>query len=690
MVNILIVDDYEENRYLLRTYLESDGYCVFEARNGVEALQILKGKVINLIISDVLMPQMDGFTLCKVVKEDEKLKNIPFVFYTATYTDEEDINLGLNSGASRYILKPKEKEEFNKLIKEVLDEYGKGALKVEHQKVENELNYYKLYNDVLVKKLESKMLQLEDANKKLKEEILAKEKAQNEAYENFLYLNNMIDIMPNPIVILNDNYLIKKANLIFKELFNSKEDIENKNFFEIKNRIFEKTDLKDILSDILINNYEINNYEIFIEDSNNNRRFFNVRIKLIVLKDNFTKEFIIVFEDQTELKNLIYQREIMYKEILHSQRIDSIGKFAGGIAHDFNNILTIIINCSQNLIDSLDRNNPLFEEAKNIYDASINGSKLVKKILDFSKKKHSSPEVIDVHKEFDEANKLLKKLVGENIDIIYKLCAEKTKIYIDLINFEQILINLCSNAKDAMENGGIIKIETNNIKFRENNEKSILPGEYLEIKFSDNGSGIEEEFLPMIFDPFFTRKKDKEGTGLGLFLVSNIIKESNGYIFVSSEINKGTEFIILFPIIEEKPLDSTLKIEENKDNKFLKLNRVILVEDDYYVSLTIERMLRKFNVLIKKAKNAKEVFRIIEEENFIPDLIIVDFLLEDMSADILIKLLRKRFKNIKELIISGFSFEDLLRKNIEIREMNFLQKPFNIEQLRNKINELFS
>lgn len=685
MTKILIVDDIDENRYLLKNYLESDGYIVIEAKNGIEALEILKNNEVHLIISDILMPQMDGFSLCRAIKQDKDLKTIPFVFYTATYTDEQDEKLALSLGASRFILKPKEKEEFNKIITEVMTQFTLGEIKIEQIENKDQTNYFKMYNEVLIRKLENKMIQLEESNLNLNQKIAENEKIYKELDSNLKYFTSIIDELDDPLIIIDKNYMINEVNKKFCQIFGEKSEIISNSFFKIKDEFFKNTNLQFLFDDFEVENFTVNKYEIEIEIGGLEKKVYSVKARKIKSKNNNEYDILILFEDVTEFKKILKEKEQIYNQLIQIERIDSIGNFASGISHDFNNILTVIINSSQIILDSINKENSFYEDAKNIYDAAIRGSELTKKILLFSRKKEIKPEVIDIHDEIKDFYKIAKRLIGENISVEYKLNAVETKVLIDPINFQQILINLFSNSKDAMPNGGTINVKTQNKEYLFDENEDILPGKYLKLEISDTGNGIEKQMISHIFEPFFTTKKVGEGTGLGLYLVSSIVKQINGYIYVCSELGKGTTFIILLPIALEF---SEKQIETFDEAKImLKVKNILLVEDEPFVIAAIEKILLKMNSIVKKAKNGKEAIELVEK-GFIPDLVISDIILEDISGDSLTRILKKKVEKLKVLYMSGYNKDELIKRNIMISNLNFIQKPFTIRELQDKIYKL--
>lgn len=674
MNKILIIDDYEENRYLLRNYLEAENFIVFEAKNGIEALHILRNEKIDLMISDILMPQMDGFTLCKTVKEDEKLKNTAFIFYTSTYTEPADEKLALSLGASRFILKPKEKDELVKIIKEVIEQYARGELETQKTQKIHEIedsNYYKLYNEVLIRKLESKMIQLENLNKELE--------------NNFNYFLRIMDEIKEPMVILNSDYYIKEANQKFCEVFGPKDKIIDKNFFDLNEEYFETKDLKLLLEDLSKDNFILENYEIEI-DRNYLIRTYNMKATKIRSKNQLDFDILILMEDITEMKKLSKEKEIAYKSLIQFEKVDSIGKFASGITHDFNNILTVIINSSQMILDSIDKKAELYEDAKNIYDAAIRGSELTKKILLLSKRKETKAEIIDIHKEINDIDKIAKRLIGENIKIEYFLNANETKVYMDPINFHQVLINLYSNAKDAMPSGGKIIVTTQNKDYESEQNEGIFSGKYIKIEIIDTGVGIDKDTLPKIFEPFFTTKIEDKGTGLGLYLVSSIIQQANGKAYVLSEENKGTTFILLLPTLNRTMEEQVKGFEVNTS---IKIENILIIEDDPIVILSIEKILSRIGKTVKKVKTAKEALKLIEE-GFSPDLIVSDIILEDMSINTLSRLIKKKIESAKILYISGYSKDEIIKHIAMVDDLNFIQKPFTLIQLQQKIFDLFS
>ena len=664
MSSIFIIEDNEQNLYLEKFLLE---------KNGVEALEKLQSEKVELIISDILMPQMDGFTLCRTIKQDNELKKIPFVFYTATYTDEQDEKLALSLGASKYILKPKEKDEFNKIIKEVMNKFDSNELKIEEIEEKNQLDYYKLYNEVLIRKLESKMLQLE--------------KAEKEARLNLLFLNEIIEAMPNPLVIIDENFNIIKANKNFIKLYLDKENIENQVQLKLNEIFFKNSKLRILFDAIIKENFEIKNYQFEFVKDDRTKKIFNLNAFKIDSSQNSGQKIIIIMEDITFIKDLINEKNLIENQLIHSQKLEALGRFASGIAHDFNNLLTVIINCSQNIYESLSSSDPLYEDAQNIYETSSKGAILTKKLLSFSRKNKGHPQVININNSLLEINILAQRLVGEDIKIEYDLNAKHSKVLIDQIDFEQIMINLFSNAKDAMSDGGKISVLTENVEIGLNDKKNILPGKYIKIEISDTGTGIGKGILEKIFDPFFTTKKEGAGTGLGLYLVSSIIERANGYIYACSEIGHGTTFIILLPLTfeieEEVPSENVNSISSKK------IDNALIVEDDQYVIMAIEKMMSKLDIFTKKATSSKEAIKIIEEDKYKPELVMVDIVLEDISGENLVKILKREIENFKILYMSGYSLDELKNKGINILEINFIQKPFTVKELNDKIIQLF-
>lgn len=368
------------------------------------------------------------------------------------------------------------------------------------------------------------------------------------------------------------------------------------------------------------------------------------------------------------------------EQLRQSQKLDAIGQLAGGIAHDFNNILMVQMGSCDLLLQSIE--NPEQEsDLQLIYECSRKAATLTRQLLAFSRKQTLQVEITDLNQLLSNMISMLRRLIGENIKIETSLMENLSKILVDPGQIEQILINLAVNARDAMKNGGKIVISTNNIR---SDEK-----EFVKLSILDTGEGMTPEIKEKIFDPFFTTKSKDKGTGLGLATVYGIVKQSNGWIEVESEIGKGSCFNIFFPKTEALETRKTGKPKNGKARE--KGRNILLVEDEKNLRLLLKRLLVGMGFKVLPASNGIEALIKIKNSSPFPDLVVTDMVMPEMSGKELIKEIRKMAPDTRFLCMSGYTedFQPLFNDDLNSREITFIQKPFSRQALLEKINEIF-
>ncbi len=383
------------------------------------------------------------------------------------------------------------------------------------------------------------------------------------------------------------------------------------------------------------------------------------------------------FIDKTEYINVRNQLE-------HARRSESIGRLVGGIAHDFNNMLNTVLLAANNAIEQLDIDNPAYDDLKLILDVSERSAALTKQLLAFGRRQVIQPKIVDLSELIKKNLEMLKRLVGENVTI--KLIQGPTTVSasVDPTMLEQIMLNLCVNARDAMPKGGTITIETDIVELDEkyvSQHSQVKTGRYAALVVTDDGQGISKEYLDKIFDPFFTTKKD--GTGLGLATVQGIVEQSNAHIWVYSEVGSGTTFKIYFPYvpvtISEKQANS-LKADSRGGDE-----TILVVEDDPYLRLIVEKILRSrgYNVLI--ADGGPRALQLAESAKGPIDLLVTDVIMPGMNGKELAETLARKFANLKIIFTSGYSENIIVNHGILDAGVNYLQKPVSENILLQKI-----
>ncbi len=384
--------------------------------------------------------------------------------------------------------------------------------------------------------------------------------------------------------------------------------------------------------------------------------------------------------DTTEQKALEIQ-------IGQSQKMQAVGQLAGGIAHDFNNVLTAIIGFSDLLLANHRPTDPAFKDIMNIKQNANRAASLVRQLLAFSRQQTLRPEVLTLTDVISDLSILLGRLLGEKVRLKVVHGRDLWFVQADVTQFQQVIVNLCVNARDAMPGGGLLTINTRNVgerEIRNLNISHIVPGEYVLLEVQDTGTGMPEEVMEKIFEPFFSTKEVGKGTGLGLSTVYGIVKQTGGYIYPESEEGKGTTFRIYLPrhVVEEDENAIEEKVEKKEKPKDLTGSGcVLLVEDEEAVRSFAARALTARGYTVLEAGSGVEALEVMEENNGHVDLVVSDVVMPEMDGPTLLGELRKTNPDLKIIFISGYA-EEAFNKNLnEDEKFVFLPKPFSLKQL---------
>ncbi|MCS7214577.1 MAG: PAS domain S-box protein [Thermodesulfovibrio sp.] len=426
------------------------------------------------------------------------------------------------------------------------------------------------------------------------------------------------------------------------------------------------------------------NYQVRIIDKRGNIKWLDTNTALIKWENKpATLNFI---RDITELKKAEEEKEALYKQLLHAQKMEAIGKFATSIAHDFNNILTSIKGFTQLAFSSLSENDPIRFYLKNVLASSERAEKMIKQLLAFSRKQVLEKKVININELVKGLESFISRLIGEDIMLSFNLSPDIGLVEVDPSQIENIIVNLVANAKDAMPTGGMLIIETANFEVDEEFMKShegAQIGQYVMLSIKDTGFGIPEEIKDRIFEPFFTTKE--KGTGLGLSTVFDIVKQHGGNIWCESEIGRGTTFKILLPRIEK---EREREIIEKLEDKLIKGHETVLViDDDEKVRATVLEMLKRLGYKTLEAPNPDIALFLAQFYNNPIDLVICDVVMPGMSGPKLLSKFKSYRPDVKILYMSGYTDDVIATHGILEKGINFIQKPFSIEALSSKIRE---
>ncbi len=397
--------------------------------------------------------------------------------------------------------------------------------------------------------------------------------------------------------------------------------------------------------------------------------------------------------DITEQKNIEEEKKGLERQILQSQKMELVGQLAGGIAHDFNNMLAIILGNAEIAQSQLKTTNELYDDIESIRKAATRSANLTRQLLAFAQKQNISPKILDINTVIDGMLSMLTPLIGENIALIWEPWPEKLSIKIDPSQLDQVLANLCVNARDAITDNGTITISTSLVHFDKAQylEKHCCshPGDYVLLTVVDSGEGISKRNLPHIFEPFFTTKSTDKGSGLGLSTVYGIVKQNSGFIECQSRIHQGSTFSIYFPLYTG---NGTRHVDTEQhlgvSSAFPDAKTVILlVEDEPDILKFCMKLLESSGYEILTASSSADALKVAESFPGTIELLLTDVVLPDMNGCDLSNKIRSIRPSMKSVFMSGYSADILERHGRYDTTFNFIQKPFSAKELTAAIQE---
>ncbi|MBN1946046.1 MAG: transporter substrate-binding domain-containing protein [Bradymonadales bacterium] len=388
-----------------------------------------------------------------------------------------------------------------------------------------------------------------------------------------------------------------------------------------------------------------------------------------------------------QIEDVTEQRQIE-EQFRLSQRLEAIGQLAGGVAHDFNNLLTVISISAELAMENLDPQHPVREEIQEILATSSRASTLASQLLAFSRKQVLEPQLLDLNLLIRDAERMLRRLVSEDIEIKVILAESLGSVRADPGQLEQVLLNLVVNSRDAMPSGGKLTIETANVELDQGYAErhvGVESGPYVRLSVSDTGSGMDAQTCSLIFDPFFTTKEKGKGTGLGLCMAYGIVKQSGGHIWVYSEPGQGTTFKIYLPRVD---LPATSDRVEPPAVTSTRHETVLVVEDDERMRVIAQRILRKAGYEVLSAANGAEALEICERPGAVVHLVLTDVVMPRMNGKQLADRLAETCPQTKVLFMSGYPDDAIFHHGVLDSGIHFISKPFSAAKLTRKIQEL--
>jgi two-component system cell cycle sensor histidine kinase/response regulator CckA len=399
------------------------------------------------------------------------------------------------------------------------------------------------------------------------------------------------------------------------------------------------------------------------------------------------------FDFQGRSATLVVARDITARRTLedqlrHAQKMEAVGRLAGGVAHDFNNLLGIIMGYAAIVLRHLPPNDPMRSKIEQIHKASERGAALTRQLLAFSRKQVLQPKIIDLNLIVGDMESMLRRLIGENIELVTVAGEHLGRIKADLGQVGQILLNLALNARDAMPNGGTLSLETANVQLDEaycSAHADVLPGRYVMLAVADTGSGMDAEVQKHIFDPFFTTKQEGKGTGLGLATVYGIVKQSGGYIWLYSEPDHGSIFKIYLPRIDERadPEVPLLELALPRGSE-----TILLVEDESSLRELAREILEGLGYTVLDRDSGAAALEIAERHAAPIGLVITDVIMPGMGGREVSQRVLQLHPEAKVLFMSGYTDDAIIHFGVLETGTAFLQKPFTLDALARKVREV--
>ncbi len=638
---ILVVDNDKVMLKFMTNFLAKKGFHVLTAENGLSALEVLKDYIPDVIFVDLIMPNIDGKKLCRIIRDMPGLNDVHIIVLSAVAAEEEvDYN---EFGANACIAKG----PFNKMSQHILAALDEPESK--NSKV-----------------LSEEVMGLKNIRfRTITKELLSSQK----------HFETILEGMYEGILELTCDARIVYCNPVATYLLGLPEEkLLASDFMEI----FEENDRQRIGK---LLNTPAHNSRTVSEDSPIALNGKQLTMKVLPVEDDGNKTIVVMLNDISVQKN-------MEAKILQAQKMEAIGTLAGGIAHDFNNLLMGMQGYVSLILMDADATHQHYKKLKGIESQVKSASKLTRQLLDFARGGKYRVSSTNINEMIRKTSNMFGRTKRE-INIHVKYQEDIWTVEVDQGQIEQVLLNLYVNAWHAMPEGGELMLQTENVTIDGSNAKKFQmePGNYVEMSICDNGIGMDEKTKKRIFEPFFTTKKVGRGTGLGLASVYGIIKNHGGFINVDSEKGKGTKFKVYLPA-SEKNVENKKELSAGVQ----KGSGTVLLVDDEEVIVDVGREILKsmgYNVVI--ARSGKEAIEIFDKAHYltsVPDLIILDMIMPEMGGGETYDKLKEINPQVKVLLSSGYSIDGQATEILKRGCDGFIQKPFNISELSQSIKRV--
>lgn len=508
------------------------------------------------------------------------------------------------------------------------------------------------------------------------------EQGQHAAQESLRKLSLAVDQSPDMVIVTDQSGRIEYVNPAFEELTGySCHEVCGQSPRILKSGEQGPEVYQEMWRTILHGNV----FRGILVNRKKNGELYHVEQSICPVRDGQggITHFIATGRDLTE-------RVRLEAQLQQAQKMNAIGRLAGGVAHDFNNLLTIITSYSEMALDEIPPGTALASKIQEVLLAARRAAELTRQLLAFSRKQPRALRLADLNEVIATIAKTLPRLIGEDIEFSFEPGEGLGRVRVDPVQIEQILMNLASNARDAMPKGGHLRIETCDVALDEayvDSKKTDIPvGRYALVSVSDDGEGIAAEHLPHIFEPFYTTKVSGKGTGLGLATVYGIVKQNKGFIWPYSELRRGTVFKIYLPCVAAQPSVSE-PADQKKQSAARGTETILVVEDEPAVRTAATEFLRLQGYNVLEAKDGLEALAAVGRENSPIHLVMTDVVMPNMSGGEMAEQIRRLRPEVKWLFVSGYAGRTVLDHRVLDGRSSFLQKPYTLKELAARIRE---
>lgn len=661
-LKILAIDDNRDNLLVLQAVLSDNlpGAKIMTAQNGPSGLQMARAEEPDVILLDIVMPDMDGYEVCRRLKADEQTQTIPVLVLTALRTDRNSRIKALETGAEGFLAKPFDEVE---LIAQI-----RAMAKV------------KVANNLQQMEKEQLLALVEERTRDLQQEIAEKTQAEVALLESNRLMDSLLQTIPFPLDIVDRHGRILFMSSLMAQVV-GKNTTEGYCWELYRDNRQQCSNCPITLPIQIGKTASIESHGVF------GGRIFEIFHTGMFYKGQ--EALMEIFFDITERTRAREEREKLQAQFIQAQKMESVGRLAGGVAHDFNNMLGVILGYVELVMDEVEPTQPIFEDLQEIRMAAERSADLTRQLLAFARKQVISLKVLDLNEVIEDMLKMLRRLMGEDIDLVWLPGTGLWPIKMDPSQIDQLLANLCVNARDAIVGNGKVTIKTERAVLDEAycyNHEGFSPGEYVLLVIIDNGCGMENEILNKVFEPFFTTKEKGQGTGLGLATVYGVIKQNNGFINISSEPGQGTTIKIYVPrhtgqaeqVQQEHSIVKNLQGHET----------ILLVEDELATLKMATALLKSLGYTVLSAATPSDALELANTYGGQIHLLMTDVIMPEMNGRDLAKQLLKCHPDLKQLFISGYTADVIAHHGVLHEGIHFIQKPFSKSDLALTLREL--